>query len=281
MRIVVYGAGNLGALGFIAEGFLALGDQVWFREDRQAYKRKYVEADKFDLAITDGLRAPMDLMRDEYKEVGLPVLVTDLPYIRQNDEPFWQIGQYRLNWLPDFDCPADRLNSLPVELLPRKSGEYIVIAGQKPEDAQHYMDEVTLQHMYQQWVDEISLHTDRTIVFRPHPRCQAMRLEGVEHDIPTDKKNGGLPALLENAHCLVAYNSTSITEAIMAGVPCFAMGDAQALPLCNTDLSQIESPQFPSDPVRHQHFCRVAYSQWSAAELQSGEAVQFYKDKVI
>jgi hypothetical protein len=117
MRVVIYGPESCGALGFMAEGARARGHHVLFREDRQAYKRNYVEADKFDLAVTDGLREPMDLMRDEYKATGLPVLVTDLGFFRCR--PGYQVGLWQLNWLPDFECPSDRFDSLNIQLKDR------------------------------------------------------------------------------------------------------------------------------------------------------------------
>lgn len=281
MRVVVYGRPECGALGFIAEGFQARGHSVIFREDRSAYKRKYVEADKFDLAITDGLRAPMDLMRDEYRDAGLPVLVTDLGYTRKRVPSYFQVGLYQINWLPPFDCPEDRLEHLGLLIEPRKHGDHIVIAGQKAYDAQHYMSHDELTAMYQSWVDEIRRHTDRSIIFRPHPRSYDMRLQGVEHDIPSDRQDGGLPELLNNAHCLVTYNSTAATEALIQGVPVFCMGPAQALPLANTVFSEIEEPFFPSRDQLTAHLAKVAYAQWTADELASGEAVDFITERML
>lgn len=281
MRTVVYGREECGALGFIAEGFRVLGHSVDFREDRSAYKRKYLEADKFDIAITDGLRAPMDLMRDEYREAGLPVLVTDLGYTRNRNPSYFQVGVHEINWLPSFDCPPDRLEKLEILLEPRKHGEYVVIAGQKAYDAQHYMGHDELTAMYQRWVAEIQRNTDRPIIFRPHPRSHDMRLKGVEHDIPTNTKNGGLAELLNNAHCLVTYNSTSATETLIQGVPVFCKGPAQALPLANTDFYDIETPFFPSRDQLTAHLAKVAYAQWTADELASGEAVEFLLSRVL
>lgn len=277
MRVVIYGPESCGALGFMAEGARARGHHVLFREDRQAYKRNYVEADKFDLAVTDGLREPMDLMRDEYKATGLPVLVTDLGFFRCR--PGYQVGLWQLNWLPDFECPSDRFDSLNIQLKDRVPGDNIVITGQKPGDASHNMDEAELTSMYQGWVDKVRQHTDRPIVFRPHPRAKHMRLEGegVSHDIPSNAQDGGYPELLENAHAVLTHVSTSGTEALIAGVPVFCSPEAQYAPVANLDWSKIESPYFPERETLYNHFCKVAYAQWTAEEVRGGQCFEFFE----
>lgn len=279
MRVIAYGRPGNGGLGFLAQGFESLGHTIEWHEDRGAYKKNYVVPNS-DVALTDGLRAPMNLMRDEYTAQGKPVLVTDLGFLRAG-KGHLQCGLNGLNWMPDFWCPPDRFYSLGLEMKPRKTGDYIVIAGQKGYDAQHYMSHDRLTGMYQYWVDQIRSKTDRPIIFRPHPKSYDMRLNGVEHDIPTDHKNGGLPELLENAHCLVAFNSTACTEAILAGVPVFCDRSAQAAPLGNIGFGDIEDPYFPDDDTRLDHFSRVAYAQWTGAELSSAEVVQWYIDNVL
>lgn len=279
MHIVIYGRPGNGGLGFLAEGFSALGHTIEWHEDRAAYKKNYV-IPRADMAMTDGLRAPMNLMRDEYNAAGKPVLVTDMGFIR-TDHGHLQCSLNGLNWMPDFDCPHDRFNDLGVNLKPRVRGDYIVIAGQKAYDAQHYMDHKQLTELYQGWVDQIRERTDRKIIFRPHPRSHDMRLKGVEHDIPTNTRNGGLPELLQKAHCLVAYNSTACTDALIAGVPVFCHKSAQASPLGNIGFDNIEKPFFPAKAERLKHFSKVAYAQWTGRELATPEVCKWYIDNAI
>lgn len=262
MKVGVYGPASLGALGFLPQAFESLGHRLYWREDRGAYKPNYTE--DFDLVITDGLRPPMDLMRDEYRAKGIPVIVTDLGYVRR-DLGYMQVGIDRLNWLPDFECPADRWDALGVELQPRKHGDYILITGQKPGDGSHGMSDTQLWKLYAGWVEEIRQHTDREIVFRPHPFARDMGLEGVLIDKPSDKKSGGLAEAIEGAHCVVTYNSTSGTDALIAGVPVFCHESAQYADLGNSDFAVIEEPYFPDDRLTHFH--KVGYSQWQVQEF--------------
>lgn len=272
MRVVIYGPASNGGLGFLADGFKALRHEVRWREDRGAYRKGEVE--DFDLAVTDGVRPPMNIMRDDYVAAGIPVWVTDLGYVRR-DLGYLQLGVNRLNWIPEIECPPDRWNALGVELQPRRHGEYILITGQKPDDGQHLMSEMELWLLYTNIVTELRKHTDREIVFRPHPWCNYMAIDRARIDKPTDIKSGGLAEAIAGAHAVVTYNSTSATDALIAGVPVFCHESAQASGIANNDLSQIENPYFPSDEVRQLHFNRVGYSQWLVRELESGIAAEF------
>lgn len=279
MRVVIFGSPALGGLPFLAEGLQKLGCSVTWREDRAAYKPKYAEPDLFDCAVTDGIREPMKTMCEEYTALGLPVLVMDLGYLNRWDG-YHQLGLNRLNWMPEEECPSDRFYRLGIDLKPQSGGDYILITGQKPYDGQHHMGPEELVAMYSDWVREIRQRTDREIVFRPHPKGYDLKVPGVTLGLPTNLTSGGLDEAIAGAHCVVTYNSTSATDALIAGKPVFCHESAQASSLANSDLSNIERPRFPSDQERQQHFNRVAYSQWLAQELESGEAAQFILEAI-
>ena len=259
MRAVFYG--RVGNFGFkpISEVLSGLGYCIEWRDRANT---ELVE--NADIVFSAGLGNPMGEVYSGYTAKAVPVIVTDAAFIRLPD--YFQMG-FGLNWLPSWDCEEDRFLSLGIELKERSQGECIVIAGQKPDDAQHRISEDKLTELYQGWVDEIKNHTDRPIIFRPHPRRPTMRLEGVSHDVPTDKKRGGLDQLLLNAHCLIAYNSTACTDALIAGVP-FYSHSSQAQALSNgLDFSSIETPWFPDDHARLAHLNRVAHAQWKESEI--------------
>ena len=133
--------------------------------------------------------------------------------------------------------------------------------------------------MYSEWVQEIKQYTDRDIVFRAHPKYPNMTVEGAKTDTPTDINSGGLKEAINGAHCVVTYNSTSGTDALINGVPVFAMSDtAQFYDIANHDLSDIENPLFVDD--RLPHFSKVAYAQWTVDELKSGEALDFVMERI-
>ena len=278
MKIVIYAPLSVGGIGFLHEGLKKRYSDIEIREDRNAYRAGQGEPSGVSVALTDGLRIPMNIMRDEYNAQGKPVLVTDLGYVRR-DLGYMQLGINKLDWLPKGDLPSDRWDKLGVKIQDRKRGDYILITGQKPYDGSHGMSETQLAAMYSEWVQEIKKHTDRPIVFRPHPKYPQMVIDGAKMDVPTDINSGGLDKAIEGAHCVVTYNSTSGTDALIAGKPVFAISsDAQFWHIANHNFADIENPYFPDD--RQWHFNRVAYAQWTVDELQSGEAIEFIMEQV-
>lgn len=273
MKFVIYAPLSIGGIGFLHESLKKRFADIEVREDRNAYRVGQGEPSGVSMALTDGLRIPMNKMRDEYNAMGKPVLVTDLGYVRR-DLGYMQLGINKLNWLPSIACPSDRWDRLDVTLADRQYGDYILITGQKPYDGSHGMGEKQLQQMYSEWVQEIKQHTTRKIVFRPHPKYPQMVIEGAEMDVPTDINSGGLKEAISGAHCVVTYNSTSGTDALIAGVPVVAMSDtAQFYDVAEHDLANIENPRFPDN--RQCHFNRVAYAQWTVDELRNGGALEF------
>ena len=60
---------------------------------------------------------------------------------------------------------------------------------------------------------------------------------------------------------------------MLAGVPVFAMAPCNAaIPVSNTDLSQIDTPWWPTDDERHAWACHLAYGQFHVNELRNGTA---------
>jgi hypothetical protein len=86
------------------------------------------------------------------------------------------------------------------------------------------------------------------------------------------KGNQGGEALdrdLQNAYCVITYNSLSGIEAVEAGVPLFAMENgSMAYPLAHKDLSQIENLNYNIDLQEWKN--KIAYTIWNKSEVQSG-----------
>lgn len=265
----------------MAQGLERHGCKITWREDRAAYKPKYCEPHLFDMAMTDGVREPMCTMVEEYNAEGLPVIVTDMGFLNRYSG-YQQVGLDGLNWVPPEPCGPERFDKLGIDLKPRQAEkETVLICGQKPYDGQHHMGPEELRSLYESWAEQIAFHTNKRIIFRTHPRCPDMKINGAYNQPPTDTKNGGLDSALRYAHAVVAYNSTACTDALIAGVPFFCMPSTQAFKLSNgLDFSKIDEPYFPSDSDRREHLNRVAFAQWTAQEMQKGEAAEFILENV-
>ena len=78
---------------------------------------------------------------------------------------------------------------------------------------------------------------------------------------------------LKDVWAVVTFNSNAAVEAILSGVPTFALAPCSAaLPVANTDLSKIESPFFPNSDLTQQWCRHLAYGQFHNTELANGTA---------
>lgn len=155
--------------------------------------------------------------------------------------------------------PADRWEKLKIPVESRKLGSKILIAAPDEKPCQVYGIEL------QQWIDQtistIKMHTDRPVELRQRDPNRQRRLVN------------DFQSALKDVHAVVTFNSNAATESVMSGVPVFVLAPCSAaLPVANTDLSQVDNPWFP-DPDLVQAWCRhLAYGQFHNTELTDGTA---------
>ena len=115
------------------------------------------------------------------------------------------------------------------------------------------------------WVEtvkaELQKHTDREIEIRLKPnrseRISTMPLEA---------------ALKDDVHCLVTYNSIAALESLIFGVPAIALGPNCATALCNTDLSEVERLNKPTEDEMYALMKHLSYCQFTRDEMINGYA---------
>jgi hypothetical protein len=150
--------------------------------------------------------------------------------------------------------PADRWDRLKrqcsLKVGPWRQGSDVLVALSRP-DTYKFFGVPNWKHEVE---SEIKKHTNRPIVFR-------------ERDA-----SGTIGADLSKAHCVVTYASNSSIDALMAGVPVFALGPSIARPMGYSDLSKLESPMYPEN--REEFFRHVAYCQFTPAEFADGTALR-------
>lgn len=152
----------------------------------------------------------------------------------------------------------------------RKSGTHIVVVGQVPGDASLRGTDVD------SWIistcAELRTFTGRPIIVRLHPGARdpsqqlvaALQAAGIELD---DVKRPLSHALI-GAWCVVTYSSGAAIDALLQGIPAFALSSASfAWDVTDHDLSRIESPRLAG---REAWLGQVAAIQWSAEEFAAG-----------
>lgn len=154
---------------------------------------------------------------------------------------------------------SDRWNQLGLEAANRRHGSTILIVAPDEKPCKFY--DIELEAWLSETVAKIKQHTDRPIVVRERNRSR------------TDRKTNRVEKALDDVHAVVTFNSIAGTEAILAGVPVFALAPSNAArPVSNTDLSRIENPWFPDRDEVLAWAYHLAYAQFHIDEFKNGRA---------
>lgn len=233
-----------------------------------------------DVAVAFGIRNQEQAFLASAKRRGVPTVVVDLGYINRFDENFrpvfdrdrtlqLSIGD-NVGIIPKIKCPEDRRIRLGIKYpgdLSKKDGPVLVL-GQWPSDPTHpFSDPASITT----WIDEIRqlIGPDIHVKYRPHPRLM--------------KSDEFIDDALRSARCAVVWSSNSGNDALVAGIPVAAKTGPYKEIVANVDDIAIfaMSPWFPTKDVWECYFNRLAYGQWSFAELADGSAIKFIRSLIL
>ncbi len=214
-----------------------------------------------DTGATYGiLRGTGDLI-NESKIKGQDMWYIDLGYMERSVHYHGDYSGYYRITLNANQCdgtgnhPSDRFDKLHVNIKPwQKTGSKVVIAPISKYVSTHLGIDPT--KWLEDTVAKIAENTDREIIIKPK-----------DSDV-------SLEDTLKDAHCLVAYNSNSLVDAIIAGVPVFYTGDSCCAPVGSNDFTKIEDP-YRGD--REQWLWNLAYNQFTLPEFRNGDVWEIIK----
>jgi len=115
------------------------------------------------------------------------------------------------------------------------------------------------------WIEktkiEIAKYTSRPIEVRLKPsRSDRISTKSIQ------------AALADDVHCLVTYNSIAAVEALIEGKPAIVLGNNAASVVAETDISNIEAPQYPDRDTMEAFINNLGYCQFTTEEMRSGFA---------
>lgn len=186
----------------------------------------------------------------------------DLGYFRRSDHSRGDFsGFYRVS-IDDFQfsrwesverTPADRWQALKIPLKPWKTaktaGKSVIIVPPSLEWGRFIG--VFPPTWVQEVTDELKRHTDRPILV-------------------ASKQSAPLRMLIHDAWAVVTFNSNSVIDALIEGVPVFPLAAPAASPLGYDSLALIEHPARDLD--RERIFSVLAYQQFTLREFEDGTA---------
>lgn len=165
----------------------------------------------------------------------------------------------------------------------RPDGEHILLVGQVPGDAS--LRGLDVVHWLESTVIDLRRITDRPIVIRPHPLSDAAALRSLRRRLKADrsvswdtKPGSSLRATLAKAWASVTYSSGAAIDSLLAGVPVIALNPASmAWPVSDHGVSYVLQPTLYE---RRPWLDRLAHSQWSIDEIESGEVWARFEEKI-
>lgn len=191
----------------------------------------------------------------------------------------WRVGRNHINNLgffgKDTDLIPGRSKKLGVELKPwTMSGRNVLICGQHSKSEQWATRASPIEWL-KHTVDTIKEHSERPIIFRPHPRdyqwAQNFSYKGIKiripKKIPDSYDDFDFEEDLSNAWAVVNPSSNTGILSVINGVPAFVGNESLASPVANTSLAQIENPFRLS---REDWFEKLCHTEWTTDEIEQG-----------
>ena len=226
--------------------------------------------------LWNGRMSPNRIIWEKNVSQSKPTIVLEVGGIKRGTT--WKVGLNGINrtaYFGEQDNDRTRADSLGLVCKPwRSNGDFILICGQHDKSLQW-------QHMPQMsnWlldtVKTIQKHTDRPIVFRPHPRCPLPDIEkefkNVYRQVP-NKLAGtydDFDMKFDNIHATISYSSNPGIHSIINGVPAFVGTSSLAYDVGN-DIDFLHDIEEPHMGARQHWLNNYAHTEWTIEEISQG-----------
>ena len=201
----------------------------------------------------------------------------------------WKVGLNGINrdgYFGDGDNDNSRSNDLGLLLKPwRTHGEYILICGQHDKSLQ-WQNMPPMSNWFLETYDEIRKHTERPILFRPHPRCQLPHIErGLKnvHRQQPRKISGSYDDYdmdFNDIWATISYSSNPGVHSIINGIPAFVGTSSLAYDVAN-DINFLHDIERPLLPDRTQWLNDYAHTEYTIDEIAQGIPLKNLTSKLI
>ena len=213
-----------------------------------------------------------------------PTVVLEVGGIKRGTT--WKVGINGINrnaYFGNMGNSSDRARLHSLELKPwRTDGEFILIAGQH-EKSEQWRNQPRMSQWVMDTIENIQAHTDRPILFRPHPRC---RLEAIEtqyknvyrqdpRQIPNTYDDFDMN--FENIYCTVSWTSNPGIHSVIQGIPAYTSYSSLAWDVSIKSLTNINNPPLPD---RTQWLNDYAHTEWTVEEISQGIPIKRLTSKL-
>jgi hypothetical protein len=217
-----------------------------------------------------------------------PVVVLEVGGIKRGTT--WKVGLNGINrdayFGPDMGDDSDRSNLLKLKVKPwRTDGKYILICGQHEKSLQ-WQNMPRMSTWVMNTIEEIRKHTDRPIVFRPHPRCPLPHIEN-EFKYVTRQDPRHVTGTYDdfdmgfaNVYATVSYSSNPGIHSVLEGVPAFVGPASLAYDAAN-DIDFLHDINDPLMPDRQAWLNNYAWTEFTVDEIAKGIPLKRLTDRLL
>jgi len=260
-----------------AKSLVNAGHSVMYNEPYRVFDHY----DSYDVAVIwsvlwNGRMSPNQAIWEQNRLMNKPVIVLEVGGI--NRGVTWKVGLNGINrdgYFGDSSNDNSRSNDLGLLLKPwRTAGEYILISGQHDKSLQ-WQNMPSMSNWFLQTYNEIRKHTQRPIIFRPHPRCRLEHIErGLKYGYRQDPKKldstyDDYDMEFDNVWATVSYSSNPGVHSIINGIPAFVSTHSLAYPVGN-DIDFLHDIEQPFMPNRTQWLNDYAHTEYTLEEIAQG-----------
>ena len=159
---------------------------------------------------------------------------------------------------PIIERDHDRLSRLKWRYKNHKPGKHILVVPPSEKVMKFYGHD--LDSWMTSTVAEIKKYTNRPITIRLKP------------DRTERTTSNPIQKAMDNAYCVVTYNSIAASEALLYGLPAIALAPNSARMLCNTSIDQINNLYIPTADDVTAFAAHLSYCQFTSREIRTGYA---------
>ena len=228
--------------------------------------------------LWNGRMAKNKAIWDNARNQNKPVIVLEVGGIKRGTT--WKVGLNGINrdaFFGDGGNDSVRANLLGLSLKPwRTDGEYILLCGQHDKSQQWNMLP-SMERWVVETIESIQSYTDRSIIFRPHPRCPVKDVENrFKHVIRQDPRQipntyDDFDMGFDNIYCTVSWTSNPGIHSVIEGIPSYTSPSSLAWDVSIKSLTNLDNPPMPD---RQQWLNDYAYTEWTVDEIAQGTPLQ-------
>jgi len=217
---------------------------------------------------------------EEAKKLKKTILVLEVGCLRRGET--WKLMRNGVNNKGFFgvgrDLIPNRAKKIGIKLAPwTMNGYNILICGQHTKSEQWSSMPYPIEWL-KSTVDSIKKHTEKPIIFRPHPRdwqwAANFKYKDVKIKIPKQLvgtyDDFDFDQDLKNAWAVVNPSSNTGIQSIISGVPAFVHKDSLAASVGNLEFSYLNNPLRPR---REEWLEWLSHSEWTIDELAEGSPI--------